>query len=64
MFSSENGLRASVYMHLAAYITVAGLLIWLNLSVWEGRLWFPIALAGWFIGLGAHSLTDYFITRR
>ncbi len=64
MFTSENGLKASVFLHLTAYIAVAALLIWSNLSMWEGRLWFPIALAGWGIGLGSHILVNYFITRR
>ncbi|MFX0137303.1 MAG: 2TM domain-containing protein [Candidatus Hodarchaeota archaeon] len=64
LFTSNSGLRASVYMHLAAYLVIASLLIWLNLSIWEGRLWFPFALIGWGIGLGSHIIVDQFVTKR
>lgn len=61
MLNVENGLKASVYLHLTVFALVGSLLVWLNLAFWEGRLWFPIALGGWGIGLGVHILIQYFV---
>ncbi|MHA1379227.1 MAG: 2TM domain-containing protein [Candidatus Helarchaeota archaeon] len=52
----EKGLKVSVYYHGTGYAMVNALFVWLNLAIWEGRLWFPIVLIAWGIGLGAHII--------
>jgi len=63
-FVPEKGLEVSVLYHGTGYAGVNILLAWLNLSVWEGKLWFPIVSLAWGIGLGAHILIWYFLIKK
>lgn len=56
-------LKISTYLHLSAYISVAALLIWINLSI-GGFLWFIIAMAGWGIGLGPHLIIENLVNNK
>jgi len=58
MLNKEEGLEASFYIHLSIYIATNILMIWSNFAMFEGWLWFPIAAAGWGIGLGVHFLVS------
>jgi hypothetical protein len=48
------GARLGFYIHLAAYLTVNPLLIFINYSTSPQHLWFKWPLAGWGVGLIFH----------
>ena len=56
--------RLGFYIHLAAYLAVNALLIFINSTSSTGRLWFHWPLLGWGIGLAAHALVTFALPRR
>jgi len=55
--------RLGFYIHLAAYLAVNALLIFINSNTSTGRLWFYWPLLGWGIGLLAHALAVFALPR-
>ena len=47
------------YIHLAAFVLVNLLLLFINLMTSPGRLWFYWPLLGWGIGLVAHGVSVF-----
>ena len=62
----RNGAGAwkGFYIHLAAYVVVNGMLVTINLARSPGRLWFQWPLLGWGVGLIAHGIVTYAVTRK
>jgi 2TM domain len=55
--------RVGFYIHLAAYLAVNALLVYINLAASPGRLWFQWPLIGWGVGLAAHALAVFVLPR-
>jgi len=55
--------RRGFYIHLTAYVVVNALLIAINLATTPERLWFGWPLFGWGIGIIAHGVAAFAVTR-
>jgi uncharacterized membrane protein len=55
--------RVGFYIHLAAYLAVNALLVFINVTTSTAKLWFYWPLLGWGIGLLAHALAVFVLPR-
>mgnify|MGYP003381549272 CR=1 FL=1 len=53
------GAKLGFFIHLAAYVTVNALLVFINYSTTPQHLWFKWPLVGWGIGLFFHWLAIF-----
>ncbi len=53
------GAKLGFFIHLAAYVTVNALLVFINYSTTPQHLWFKWPLVGWGIGLFFHGWDVY-----
>lgn len=51
--------KIGFYLHLAAYILVNALLIFINLTTSPENLWFKWPMIGWGIGLFLHAVGTF-----
>jgi hypothetical protein len=56
--------RLGFYIHLAVFIAVNILLIFINLSTSTDRLWFKWPLLGWGVGLVFHAVAVFFFAHK
>lgn len=57
------GVRLGFCIHLAAYVAVNSMLVAINLLTTPERLWCWWPLAGWGVGLVAHAVATFAVTR-
>jgi hypothetical protein len=55
--------RLGFTIHLAAYLAVNALLVFINLNTSSARLWFYWPLLGWGVGLLAHAFAVFALPR-
>ena len=53
------GMKFGFFIHLAVFISVNALLIFINQRTTPGFSWFAFPLGGWAIGLSIHGLAVY-----
>jgi hypothetical protein len=58
------GVTRGFYIHLAAYVVVNAVLVGINLATTPERLWFRWPLLGWGIGILAHTIVTFAVTRK
>jgi hypothetical protein len=51
--------RIGFFIHLAVFIAVNTLLVYINLTTSTDRLWFKWPLLGWGVGLFFHALAAF-----
>ena len=51
--------RNGFFIHLAAFLVVNALLIFVNFATSSGHLWFQWPLLGWSIGIIFHALAAF-----
>ena len=51
--------RIGFYIHLAAFLIVNALLVFINLATSNGPLWFQWPLLGWGLGIFAHAVVTF-----
>jgi hypothetical protein len=56
--------KVGFFIHLAVFIAVNALLIFINLATSSDHLWFRWPLLGWGIGIFFHALAVFFLAHR
>ena len=57
------GASKGYYIHLAVYVAVNAMLVAINLTLTPERLWFRWPLLGWGVGVVAHAVVTFAVTR-
>jgi hypothetical protein len=62
---AKKGVNARIgfYIHLTAYLAVNALLVSINLATSTERLWCKWPLLGWGVGLLAHAVVTFGLSR-